>query len=740
MCLSAIFIAALAAALGRSEFSSSVWVKFDELPCPDAGITAPYRLSADCDGRWTVTFRGARTELLGDYAARTRGRFTVGTWHHLEVSYSLMRKRVAVYVDGDFQFENDQTLLPVLTDDAASCSASKGCSVRDFAVYGHAKDLDELALSPDGVRTIREFSREKEETEKSAYFAARCPAGASAALFAVKPYSAEVFTPTSLPKGVEPGGTMRVFGACDQSVAGSVLVVALKAPLTIAGVTVGPLKTAGGDVFPAGATDVRIVKRWYRNGGAWLAYQGDRRQRMLVEDMLVYDDSILRVDEERKRNLLRLDYPEGSRYTDVSTPTWRGEPAFTRHVPFADADSLQPVTIPEYGRNQRFLVTFAIPKGTRAGVYRGTIAFAGAGTMPVELTVLPIELPVIGSPYWNTAKSFIALENSTPIPCGRNLAEREKSLRTILKAVRAHQILHSASLWDSPEYVKMATEAGFPKPDRIFSKRVEWIPDWRSFYGSRPLAALDEADRERGERVAARQMHPGAEYFARMFPYRPEIHSLFFSENRNYNALVLVQEGQASVAHRLGFRVFAHTMTDGGEMYIAGDIQDMVSDVRVNPAQARVWHEAGGEIINYANPFPSSENPEYFRRKVGLVLYKSDYDGDMMHECIHYENPFNEFGDGGGYRNFNMGFPSRGGVIWKLAYDGLREAHNDVRYLTALKTRAERLRTDSRDAARREAKRQLLWLAALDGSTADLDMVRASCAERIMVLDGYLRR
>ena len=729
--------AAVVAAVGAREMSSSAWVKFDSLPCADAGIAAPYRLAADGDGRWTLTFGAAPTEMLGDYAATTRDGFKAGEWHHLEVSYSLLRKRVAVYVDGAFQFENDLTALPVLATSEGKSAPSKGCAVKDFRTWDWARDVDELALAADGKTSQRDANRARENAVKRELFAKWDPSGTKpAAIYVVKPYTAELFSPYALPKDGRLGGTIAVFGAPDQSVAGSALVIALKAPLTVGGVKVSALKNEKGDVFPAEDVDVKIVKRWYRNGGAWLSYQGDKRQRMLVEDLIMNDDAAIRVDEATKRNYLRLEYPEGVRYTDVSDADFAGETQYTRHIPFRDAATLQPVTIPEWGRTQRFLLTFHIAKGAKPGVYRGTAEFVNAGTLPVELNVLPIELPYVGSPYWSTKKSYIALENSMPIPCGRDLAEREATLKRMMRDVRRHQIVHAASLWDTPEYVALAKEAGFHDPDRIFSKRVEWIPDWRCYFPDKPLAALTAEDREKGQKAARRYVNTGVDYFARQFAHNPEIWTLFHSEYEQYSYITTSQEGPAAIAHELGYRLFSHTMTDGGEMYIMGDIQDMVSDVRVSREQARVWHEAGGEIISYANPFPSGENPEYFRRKIGLGMYKNDYDGDMMHECIHYENPYNEF-MGGGYRNFNMGFPYRGGVIWKIAFDGLREAHNDVRYLTALKTRAERLLSDPRDAAKREAKRQLIWLASVDPVTADLDMVRAAAAERIQILDRF---
>ena len=721
-----------------SEFAAAAWVTVEALPCDEALSAGPLGVSADADGRWTVRFRAPVEDLTGDYVCRTHDAFPRGERHHLEVSFSKMRKRVIVRVDGRLQYENDRLVLPQLQAGEIVPRAAKGVRVEGLKAYDHALASDELAPDPsDPSRTVAAARRAADAAAKRALFAAWDPSGSRpAAIYAVNPYSGEHFTPYRLPARGTPGEAMRIFAAPNQQVSGSALVVALKAPLTVAGVRVGALRTRDGDVFPASSVDVKLVKRWFRCGGAWISYIGDKRQRHLTSDLLVNDDDVIRVDEWRERNFLRLDYPEGRRYVDVSDPDAdAARQGFDGHVPFRDADTLQPVTIGEYGRTQQFLLTFDVGRDVKGGLYAGTVEFLGAGTVPVELNVLPIRLPDQGSPYGNLARSYISLVNCFPPPVGRTLAEKEASVRRAFRAVRWHCLPHTASMWDTPEYVRIGREEGLEPPDRLFSHRLSWIPDWRSFFPSRPVPALTAADREAGERVVERQLAPSVDFLSRYFPHRPDVYAIFFSENSNYNDLVGTQEGQASVAHRLGYKVYGHTMRKADEVLIAGDIMDLMADTSISPSAARLWHEAGGEIVNYANPFPGSENPAIFRRKLGLEMYKAGYDGDMMHECINLPEPFNEF-LGGRYRNFCMGIPHQGGVIWKLAYDGMREAMNDVRYLTALKRAATALRDDARPAVSREAKRQLVWLAALDGTTADPDMVRAAAAERILILEG----
>lgn len=725
-----------------SEFSAAFWMTVAATPCEEAATIGPLSVSAAADGRWAVIFRAQVEDLTGDYVCTTRDAFGRGERHHLEVSYSLMRRRVLVRVDGRLQYENDRLVLPQLVTGDVDVRSAKGVRLEDVKIYDFALPTDELALdSADPRRTVAAARRAADAAAKRTLFSKWDPSGTKpAAIYAVNPYAAEQFTPYHLPEKGAPGETMRLFAAPDQQVSGSALVVALKASLTVAGVRVGALRTKDGMSFPAKSVDVKLVKRWFRCGGAWISYIGDKRQRHLTSDLLVNDDALVKVDEWRERNYLRLDYPEGTRYVDVSDPdAGHLDQRFNAQVPFRDAETVQPVTIGEYGRTQQFLLTFDVGKDVKSGLYTGEVEFVGAGSMRVELNILPIELPEQGSPYGNLSRSYISLVNCFPPPVGRTLAEKEESIRRAFRAVKGHRLVHTASMWDTPEYLRLGKEECMIAPDRVFSHRMAWIPDWRSFYPGRSVSSLTEADREAAEKVVERQLAPSVDFLMRYFPDHPDTYAIFFSEDSYYYDLVGTQEGQAAVAHRLGYKVYGHTMGNADEVVIAGDLEDLMADTSISPKAAEMWHEAGGEMINYADPFPGSENPAIFRRKLGLEMYKAGYDGDMMHECINLPEPFNEF-LGGRYRNFCMGIPQQGGVIWKLAYDGMREAMNDVRYLTALKKAATKLREDPRPEVSREAKRQLVWLAALDGKTADPDMVRAAAADRILILNGYLKK
>ena len=291
----------------------------------------------------------------------------------------------------------------------------------------------------------------------------------------------------------------------------------------------------------------------------------------------------------------------------------------------------------------------------------------------------------------------------------------------------------------APTVAEIAREAGLV-PDRIFGFPHAALgggkpPYWLCFFPGESRKTLSQADRAAGMRAAKRDSRKWKQNFDKEFP-GSEQWALYHSESTAWMTLGLMQGEENPVLHDLGIRLFAHGW-DNNSRY-ATDSQDMHSSTAISSEEAQRWHSAGGEVINYADPFPSGENPEFYRRRVGVLMYKSDFSGDMLHECFRRLWPFHEWntdGETGTYRNFEMCYPTHDGFIWKLAYDGMREAMNDVRYFTALKQRAVKWQYAKDEALRREAKRQLLWLELIDENTVDLDMLRAAVADRIMILD-----
>ena len=790
---------AAVSSMSLDEMSAGFWVRFDKLPS-SGSPTGFFECTAAKDGRITIRLPALPTQILGDYYMRSRDHIRKREWHHIGVTYSRIQKRATFYLDGTFQWENDnlnmQRLRPLGENAVDPTFTGK---VRDFRVWDAALEseamlpaskthiqevavsvkavaaevrasarspglkewCDEITRTADSlaaataegeggrvsVRQLRELSRDAENARRIARESAS-PAfdqavGRAAALYVVPATSQEPYLPYDLPVRGKLTNDLAIITAPGEHENGSIVLVALR-PLTVRSVVVRNLDGPGGSL-PASAVDVKLVKRWFRSGGAWIFYHADRRQRNLTPDLLVNDDDLIKVDELRRRNFLRLNYPGGRIYADVSDPDqghqhWQS----ARNGPFEDAKTLQPLTIGEAGRNQQYLFTFSVPKDAKPGLYKGSISFqttAGDSSVGVSVRVLPVALPEAPSPYGNLDEVYITHMNHFPPIYGKTNADRVQYVKDAMKNIRAHRMNHVTRLWDSPDLAKLALEAGFI-PDHIHGSPFENPPDWRSFYPGVPENELTLADKQKGIRAAIRASQKGIDFFAKHLPPTAIQYSIYVSEASWYQANHIGQREKAAAAHALGQRIFAHGWDRNGRW--ATDVQDMHASAYIQSEDAARWHAAGGQLINYADPFPGAENPMIFRSQGGFQMYKSGLDGQMLHGFLNERTPFNEwaedFGGDGNYRNFAMVYPQRNGIIYTLAWEGIRAGYDDIRWATRRKQLADANRDSESRELRLEAGRLLVWLENFKPTGHDIDMIRAGIQQRILIMQDAIAR
>ena len=780
-----------------NEFSAGFWIRFDKLPSEGTPIGL-FGVSADKDGFVTIRLFAAPGEFQGDYVMKSTTPVKKGDWHHIEFTYSLIQWRASLYLDGRFQWENDNLYLPHLAYGPLVLVDGFRGAIRDIRLYDMAIPSEWLAIEGDSQGKCTPLANRAKElsskatnkylrgwldnlAKKASGFAA-APGKATIGevkelaldidnagkivktlaeskdlggrvantpltVYTVNPLSQELYLPRTLPKKGEISGQIKIAATRNEFESGSAIAVAFK-PIEIRKVSVSDLRGPNGKIIPAKNIDIKLVKRWFRTGGAWLSYHCDRRQRNLTPDLLVNDDDVIRVDEWRRRNYLRLDYPEGRHYVDVSDPVkehryWRND------APLRDAKTIQPVKIAEAGRNQQFLFTVHVPADAQEGKYTGAIYFDGTDAwMQLVVRVLPFDLPTEPSTYYDIDKTVISHVNRLPPTLGPTHKARVDYMRKLIALLRSHNMFHTTGLWDSEEHIKISKEEGLV-PDKIFGvgagyghPALKHEYNWTTFYPGVPLDELTSADKKAALRIIYSTARPWQKFFKKNFPPDAEPYTLFYSESTAFPRLNTLQGDQADVAHNLGQKVFAHGWD--ANIHYAGAIQDMHSVIVLDDKkEASAWHSAGGELISYADTFPGTENPFWFRRRVGLRTYKDGYDGEMLHGLINVRTPWNEFafdpGGDGNYRNFAMIFPQQDGYISTLAMDGVREAYDDLRYATRLRQLALANRDSKDNDLSRESRRQLLWLENIDGDTVDLDMFRLATIDNICLLQDMIK-
>jgi hypothetical protein len=199
----------------------------------------------------------------------------------------------------------------------------------------------------------------------------------------------------------------------------------------------------GNKVIPASNIDIKVVKCWYQAGTAWYNINQDKARRILVPELLLNDDTLVKLDPEKKDNYLKLSFPDGERYTCISDPNEAGASAGIKYLsvknfPVKDSPVLLPVDIPA-SENKQFWITVKVPENTAPGKYSGKIQLASAdgdkADLTLSLNVLPFKLP---KPYYDSSLYYRGYLD----PKGEGTISSEEKSRTQLAAELADMVNH----------------------------------------------------------------------------------------------------------------------------------------------------------------------------------------------------------------------------------------------------------------------------------------------------------
>jgi hypothetical protein len=375
-----------------------------------------------------------------------------------------------------------------------------------------------------------------------------------------------------------------------------------------------------------------------------------------------------------------------------------------------DAETLQPLDLAA-GETREYWLTIHVPDDARPGTYEGTLTFAaeaGSATLPLRLTVHPFALEPSRLIYSIYYRATLAPDGQPTIS---SEAKSEEQYRAEIADLKAHGVLYPTNYQSRKgnlrRVLEIRRECGLPterfynlgycvgpqSEAQLADLRAEvaaWIETLKSFdYGTAYFYGIDEAT---GETLA-----------------------------RQKAAWKATQEagGKTFVAcYRQTFEAMGALLNTA---ILAGP---------PDPAEAAKYHAVSSQAFCYGNPQVGVEDPAVYRRNFGLVLWKAGFDGAMDYAYQHgFNHVWNDFDDKT-YRDHNFTYPTANGVIPTIAWEGFREAVDDVRYVTTL----EKAIREAPAARKAEADAAAQWLAALGPATADLDATRAQVVSWVVRL------
>ncbi len=487
-------------------------------------------------------------------------------------------------------------------------------------------------------------------------------------------------------------------------------------------------------VIPASAVDLKIVKLWYQAGSAWCGEFNDPLGRLLVPEMLLNDEDMVRVDPRTRDNYVRYSNADG-------TTDYRWMSAMFSVVNYSrdnqanqaminDADTLQPCVLNK-NEFKQFFATVKVPNTTEAGVYTGTITLTADGrdfgTIPISLTVFPFELPRPMANY-DIRKPFIFAPY---------LGYREEYEDNVLTDLANHNALNPVNIISMSLFAPDTFEAYVKRLQKAGLSTDLFIRP--GFYANTSIneETPSEADLKAIDRQ--RQQHRKyAEMCRRVLG-----HTRLYAYGRDEAPPLVIRTEQSSwlAAHEAGISVFVASKAWRRQIFALDFINLPGIPSPKRKYETDKFHESNPNALVgwYADPHCGPENPDYFRRVHGIIPYKANY--DVSSNYILWRNNWNDNAilDENWFRGIVTVLGGNGVFINTLAYEGMREGLDDVRYATLMKQLAYRALEGNDARVQHLARRALSWLTYADERRDSADSIRTECIHYILLLRSALK-
>lgn len=791
------------------EISFSMWIRMDD---HSENGTLAFGLNVltktlDCLAPLYFNVKAQKTKFP-DYHlwSNIDGLATDGNWHHFAFTYSVSQRHATIWFDGAVQrdlainspspspLENflklplginvngaiadvriwneivpEETLLSSIISPAYVASvatpfetaAQNPASPPLFSAYASAvaKQIRSFASSsPSSVYAIQTFRNLRDQLPAISSHFASLHASSPKTLsnipglpLVLDPYSAIRRNPSLAPADAIATNQIALSAARGEYESASFAFLPFGA-LTNFHISASALTGPNGATIPASAIDLYSIINWYINMTGWdhnWLVDAARVYGVLAPELLAHDDDILRVNRQKKQNLLRLSYPSGTNYVNMldARDAEFVEPFNADIEPVIDADSFRPLNLPE-AEFKQFWLTLHVPSNAVPGHYSGTLSFSvngsPAGSLPLSLNVRPFLLPRPSPrynpnlPYYGAWMNHITLD-------GVSLSNSLKRVRATLRSMHAHNMDYPVvSLPFSLErdakkatLIKILAEEGCATHPLV-ARDAPISGSWPN---------LDESDRGK-IRIPSEDPHP-EEYtesmlsmtntFSKLSTLCKKLfgHSDIFLYGWDEAPISFVRQELPffAAARHYGFRPF---VTLGNPSVAFGLSSSVVGSY--SSAENLAYHEAGCLKWTYGAPFSGPESPAIWRRLKGLTIYMANGDGIQEYVLAEGWHIWNEFTSPSRspWRNFMMIYPTLDGALSTLAWEGIREGFDDVRYLTLLRRLTRYAMSSPSPSTKNLAIKAIAWSESLNPETANLDAVRNTASSFIIRLTDAL--
>ena len=451
----------------------------------------------------------------------------------------------------------------------------------------------------------------------------------------------------------------------------------------------GPILLSAGNLIgengeiSASEIEIKLVKVWYQAKRAWfeIGMPAENDTKVLVPELLLNDVGLIKVDQNEKRNYLRVESASGIEYLSKGSTVRLEKPVYNLAPDYrlTDAPRLEPVSL-DTDKNLQVWVTVNVKREIPAGQYRGSLFIHDinqrkVGEIPMIVNVLPIILSQSRLEY---GMYYLGRLHESKRESLSAYYKSEEQLRVELQDMVDHGINNPIIYqvyYESPElflrYMTIRQELGMDNGTLYFM-----------YLNSNNVADFNELEKFKNAIRLVKSL---------VKPYGTNEIYLYGKDEAKGQALT-DQKNAWNIAHELGVKIYAAGY-EGTFESVGNELDLFVLARSPMREEADKFHSVGNKIFSYANPQGGVENPYVYRLNYGLLLWASGFDGAMIYPYQHsFGDAWND-SDHVSYRDHNFTYPTSDGVVRTIAWEGLREGIDDVRYVTMLEEAIAQART-----------------------------------------------
>ena len=580
--------------------------------------------------------------------------------------------------------------------------------------------------------------------------------------YVVKPFRNNPILPDSIIPEENCGSALRIFVTPGEFEPTSFVIKPRRDILQFIPVP-GSLTNAAGNVMPASAVDIKIVKVWYECVGRFktenqLVYtKGVAASRKLVPELLINDDSLIKVDFSQQEQYLRLSYQwgwgPGKKYvwiSEVDDSRMFRYPIPADQYPVLDSPKLLPLNLSK-DFNQQFFVTVHPAPKTAPGLYYGKIALMSGtektGELDLTVRVLPFKLPApktnydLNQEFTSSIYYWTIPAVSGPGSISSNGRNRQQYLAELAN-LRDHNVVNPCQLAfygyckERPEL----TTNGYEYCKSVLKWRREaGLPTRPVYLG--PGGNLGFSDRVKGKdfvptpeeiKLLKELVKKNLDLVEEVYGHRDVY---FYAIDEAEGELITAELPLWKAIREAGGKVFVSGQHRAVSA-VAGALDTLICAWRPLPESAAAMHAKGGKIWMYAYPQGGGVNPMPYRKNFGFLVYKGNYDGACTYAWYTSSaDPWNDF-DNGHEPDLGFVYPTANGVVNTITWEGYREAIDDIRYATAFRERLAAIQAKGDAGQKALADEAGKWFDADDPARSDFDpdLTRARIVEWMLKL------